>query len=87
MTRVAPYLSPSWTYQEKKQITILQEILSGDNISGKEIENIIESFAKVLTDCADKSLKKRRSKGKKKVKNAWYNKTFLEKRGNLTAML
>ena len=68
--------------ETKKQITILQEILSRDN-NGKEIENITKSFAKVLTECActDKSLKiKRRDKGKKKVKNAWYNKTCLEKR-------
>ena len=66
--------------ETKKQITILQEILSRNN-SGKEIENITKSFAKVLTECADKSLKINRSgKGKKKVKDAWYNKTCLEEK-------
>ena len=70
--------------ETEKQITILEEILSRDN-SGKEIENMTKSFAKVLTKCADKSLKKRRGKGKNTVKNAWYNKTCLKKkRGNLT---
>ena len=66
--------------ETKKQITILQEILNRDN-NGKEIENITKSFAKVLTKFADKSLKiKWRCKGKKKVKNAWYNETCLEKK-------
>ena len=66
--------------ERKKQITILREILSRDNI-GKEIENITKSFAKVLTECADKSLKTNRSgKGKKKVKDAWYSKTCLEEK-------
>ena len=65
--------------EKKTQITILQDILSRDN-SGKEIENITKHFAKVLTECADKSLKiKRRGKGKKKVKNPWHNDTCLKK--------
>ena len=38
--------------RQKKQITILQDIVNRDN-SGKEIENITKSFAKVLTDCTD----------------------------------
>ena len=38
--------------ETKKQITILQDIVNRGN-SGKEIENITKSFAKVLTDCTD----------------------------------